>query len=295
SPKEPTRKSKRVKRPAKKSSDAPTVGVVIRETHVKSLSKKKEKITVEKRKGIDFLSEGALTEEAVTTLEKEVAKLKRNDALNSQVTDLVDEHLDSRLGATRDEFISYLSASITTRIIEQVKSQLPPILPNEVSNFAPLLIKSIITEGTKSQSKSSGKSVQSEEPEFEVVESNMPQDQEENPDFSAYIMNGLKITNLTQETLLRPAHKLLKGTHSNYAELKYDFKECYKALSEKLDWNNLEGGDYPFYLTKPLPLVMNGNRQMVPVDYFFNNDLKYLQGGILTMTYTTSLAKTKAA
>ncbi|GJZ03597.1 hypothetical protein Tco_0536872 [Tanacetum coccineum] len=40
---------------------------------------------------------------------------------------------------------------------------------------------------------------------------------------------------------------------------------------------------------------MNGNRQMVPVDYFFNNDLKYLQGGISTMTYTTSITKTKAA
>ncbi|GKB65401.1 hypothetical protein Tco_0921587 [Tanacetum coccineum] len=60
----PKRKSKRVKRPTKKSSDAPTVGVVIRETHVKSLSKKKEKMTVEKRKGIDLLSEVALTEEA---------------------------------------------------------------------------------------------------------------------------------------------------------------------------------------------------------------------------------------
>ncbi|GJU60217.1 hypothetical protein Tco_1237983 [Tanacetum coccineum] len=40
---------------------------------------------------------------------------------------------------------------------------------------------------------------------------------------------------------------------------------------------------------------MNGNRQMVPVDYFFNNDLKYLQGGISTMTYTISTTKTKAA
>ncbi|GJR23253.1 hypothetical protein Tco_0971780 [Tanacetum coccineum] len=40
---------------------------------------------------------------------------------------------------------------------------------------------------------------------------------------------------------------------------------------------------------------MNGNRKMVPVDYFFKNDLKYLQGRISTMTYTTSLTKTKAA
>ncbi|GKC05202.1 hypothetical protein Tco_0996812 [Tanacetum coccineum] len=114
-------------------------------------------------------------------------------------------------------------------------------------------------------------------------------------DFSAYIMNGLKITNLTQETLLGPAFRLLKGTRTSYAELEYDFEECYKALSEKLDWENPEGGDYPFDLTKPLPLVMSGNRQKVPVDYFFNNDLKYLQGGISTMTYTTSTTKTKAA
>ncbi|GKF29578.1 hypothetical protein Tco_0095920 [Tanacetum coccineum] len=108
-------------------------------------------------------------------------------------------------------------------------------------------------------------------------------------------MNGLKITNLTQETLLGPAFRLLKGTHTNYAELEYDVQECYKGLSEKLDWENPEGSDYPFDLTKPLPLVMCRNRQKVPVEYFFNNDLKYLQGGVSTMTYTTSITKTKAA
>ncbi|GJT52773.1 hypothetical protein Tco_0978930, partial [Tanacetum coccineum] len=64
-------------------------------------------------------------ENRVTALEKEVVELKRNDPLNTQVAALVDEHLDSRLGATKDEFMSYLSASITTRITEQVKNQLP--------------------------------------------------------------------------------------------------------------------------------------------------------------------------
>ncbi|GKB01134.1 hypothetical protein Tco_0829178 [Tanacetum coccineum] len=58
---------------------------------------------------------------------------------------------------------------------------------------------------------------------------------------------------------------------------------------------NPEGSDYPFDLTKPLPLVMSGNHEKVPVDYFFNNDLKYLQGGVLTTTYTNSITKTKAA
>nr|GFB06737.1 hypothetical protein [Tanacetum cinerariifolium] len=71
--------------------------------------------------------------------------------------------------------------------------------------------------------------------------------------------------------------------------------EVAEPAKEKLDWENPKGSDYPFDLTKPLPLVKNGNRQKVPVDYFFNNDLKYLQGGISTMTYMTSLTKTKAA
>ncbi|GKC83940.1 hypothetical protein Tco_1139657 [Tanacetum coccineum] len=70
SPEEPIGKSKRVKRPAKKSTKALTRGVVIRETPKMPLSKKKEKMTLEKRKGIDLLSEVALTEEA------HVAKIK---------------------------------------------------------------------------------------------------------------------------------------------------------------------------------------------------------------------------
>ncbi|GKD34728.1 hypothetical protein Tco_1250237 [Tanacetum coccineum] len=222
------------------------------------------------------------------------------------------------------------------------------------------------SKGTKSQPKSSGKSVQSEEPVFEVADSDMPQGQEgnlgdnedkprkettsrhdwfkkptppkeptgpdwnigkttqEGPtqnwfmnlaastfsgkslkdfdelmstpiDFSGYILNGMKIKNLTQEVLLGLAFRLLKGTSSNYAKLEYNFEECYKDLSEKLDWENPEGGDYPFDLSKPLPLIKRGKRQRVPFEFFINNDLKYLQGGISTMTYTTSTTKTKAA
>ncbi|GJZ14596.1 hypothetical protein Tco_0550273 [Tanacetum coccineum] len=203
------------------------------------------------------------------------------------------------------------------------------------------------SKGTKSQPKYTGKYVQSKEPVFEVADSDMPQDQtgnlgdnEDEPrdetvgknvgkttkegptqtwlmniaasnltdksfkdfdelmstliDFSSFVLNGLKIQNLTQEILLGPAFRLLKGTRSNYAELEYDFEECYKALSEKLDWENPEGGDYPFDLSKPLPLITWGKRQRVPFKFFINNDLKYLQGGISTMTYTTSTTKTNA-
>ncbi|GJT51551.1 hypothetical protein Tco_0977708 [Tanacetum coccineum] len=68
----------------------------------------------------------------ITTLEKEVAKLKK-DPLHTQVTTLVNEHLDTRLGETIEEFMNFISESRTTRIKEQVKDQLLQILPKEVS------------------------------------------------------------------------------------------------------------------------------------------------------------------
>nr|GFD24330.1 hypothetical protein [Tanacetum cinerariifolium] len=114
-------------------------------------------------------------------------------------------------------------------------------------------------------------------------------------DFSSYILNDLKIKNLNQEILLGPALRLLKGTRSNYAKLKYDFEECYKSLSKNLNWENPEGDDYPFNLSKPLPLISRRNRQSLPVEFLINNDLNYLQGGISTMTCTMSTTKTKAA
>ncbi|GJT85760.1 hypothetical protein Tco_1067477 [Tanacetum coccineum] len=73
----------------------------------------------------------------ITSMEKEVAELKKA---------LVDEHLDTRLGETREEFMKFLSESLTTRIKEQVKDQLPQILPKEVSNFASPMIEELIKE-----------------------------------------------------------------------------------------------------------------------------------------------------
>ncbi|GKD63836.1 hypothetical protein Tco_1305944 [Tanacetum coccineum] len=299
----------------------------------------------------------------ITTLEKEVDEINK-DPLHTQVTSLVDDHLDTRLRTTREEFMNFLSESLAARIKEQlikesrdevtltkVSSQ-PQSTYKAASTLTEFELKKILldkieknkdkdkdpsaglnrrlkkrklskdaepttgpkkkdstsgsSKGTKSQLKSSGKSVQSEEPVFEVADSDLPQDQEgnlgdnkdeprnetasrrdwfkkptppqeptdpdwniskttqEGPtqnwlmtlaaststdkslkdfdelmstpiDFSGYILNGLKIKNLTQEILLGPAFRLLKGTRSNYAELEYDFEECYKALSEKLD------------------------------------------------------------
>ncbi|GJW37972.1 hypothetical protein Tco_0060892 [Tanacetum coccineum] len=114
-------------------------------------------------------------------------------------------------------------------------------------------------------------------------------------DFSAYVLNHLKIENLTQECLVGPAFNLLKGTCKSRVELEYHFEECYKAINDQLDLHNPEEHVYPFDLSKPLPLIEDQGRQVVPANYFFNNDLEYLKGRSSSGKYTTSTTKTKAA
>ncbi|GJT90258.1 hypothetical protein Tco_1079103 [Tanacetum coccineum] len=75
---EPVKKGKRLKTPAKKSASKPATGIVIREPPVetKSKRKEKEKVDVAHGKGIELLSEVALSEKAQM---KEVRKKSLRD------------------------------------------------------------------------------------------------------------------------------------------------------------------------------------------------------------------------
>ncbi|GJZ66209.1 reverse transcriptase domain-containing protein [Tanacetum coccineum] len=85
-------------------------------------------------------------------------------------------------------------------------------------------------------------------------------------DFSAFMINRLKIDHLTQELLIGHTYDLIKGT------------------------------SYPHNLSKPLPLIPNTRgRLVIPFDHFINNDLEYLKGRSSSRKYTTSITKTKAA
>ncbi|GJV29434.1 retrovirus-related pol polyprotein from transposon TNT 1-94 [Tanacetum coccineum] len=115
-------------------------------------------------------------------------------------------------------------------------------------------------------------------------------------DFSAFVMNRLKVDTLTPELLAGLTFKLMKGSCKSLVELEYFFEEVYKATTDQLDWNNPEGQQYPHDLRKPLPLIPNSRgRQVIPFDHFINNDLAYLSGGVSSRKYTTSVTKTKAA
>ncbi|GJX65702.1 hypothetical protein Tco_0300045 [Tanacetum coccineum] len=299
---------------------------------------------------------------------------------------------DQRVSKAKDErkrYIDLVEKSVKEIIKDEVKSQLPDILPKEVSDYATPVIQSTITvsleniilaksspqlkstyeaaasltefelkkilldkirnnkdkdedppagsdqglkkrktskdvdlsrgskskepkssssKGSKSQPKSSGKSSQAKELVFETADTEMPLNQGEDLGntndqptsrklqrmtgkppltfdelmtipivFSAYVMNNLKIENLTQEYLVGPSFNLLNETCKSRVELKYHFEECYKAVTDRVDWTNPKGNGYPFDLSKPLPLIQNQGRQVVPANYFFNNNLKYVK------------------
>ncbi|GJR90725.1 hypothetical protein Tco_0214736 [Tanacetum coccineum] len=169
--------------------------------------------------------------------------------------------------------------------------------------------KSSSSKGSKSQPKSFGKSVQAEEPVFEIVDTEIPQDQggdtEDQPNVEATPMNDWfkkpdrpptpdPNWNATKSFDSRPPQKWLsKIAQAEKPPLTFD-----ELMSTPIDfsaYNNFEGHEYPFYLSKTLPLIEAQGRQVVSADYFFNNDLEYLKGGSLSRKYTTSTTKTKAA
>ncbi|GKA17918.1 hypothetical protein Tco_0697755 [Tanacetum coccineum] len=111
-------------------------------------------------------------------------------------------------------------------------------------------------------------------------------------DFSTFVMNRLKVDTLTPELLAGPTFKLKVDTLTP----EYFLEEVCKATTNRLDWNNPEGHQYPHNLYKPLPLIPNSQgRSVIPFDHFINNDLTYLRGGSSSRTYVTLVMKTKAA
>ncbi|GJR65383.1 hypothetical protein Tco_0011448 [Tanacetum coccineum] len=63
-------------------------------------------------------------------------------------------------------------------------------------------------------------------------------------DFSAFMMNRLKIDNLTQDVLIGPTYNLVKGMCKSVVELEYHLEEVFKATYDQLDWNNPEGRSF---------------------------------------------------
>nr|GEV58892.1 hypothetical protein [Tanacetum cinerariifolium] len=115
-------------------------------------------------------------------------------------------------------------------------------------------------------------------------------------DFSAFLMNRLKVNTLTPKLLAGPTYELMKGSCKSLVELKFFLEEVYKATTDQLNWVNPKGQQYPHNLLKPLPLIPKSRgHRVIPFNHFINNNLEYLYGGVSSCKYTTSVTKTKAA
>ncbi|GKC93517.1 hypothetical protein Tco_1158959, partial [Tanacetum coccineum] len=157
------------------------------------------------------------------------------------------------------------------------------------------------SRGTQSKPKSLGKSTQVEEPEFEAADTEiqMTLDKPPTPD---------RAWNKSKSIDSRPPQKWISTiakarqpprTFDELMDTPIDFSayvmnQCYKAVNDRLDWHNPEGHEDPFDLSKPLPLIEDQGRQVVPTNYFINNNLEYLKGGSSSSKYVTSTTRTKA-
>nr|GFC41100.1 hypothetical protein [Tanacetum cinerariifolium] len=105
-------------------------------------------------------------------------------------------------------------------------------------------------------------------------------------DFSNFIMNRLGVATLTPKLLAGPTYELIWGSCNSLTELEFYLVEVYKATTDQLDWVNPEGQQYPHNLLQPLPLIPNNRgRHVIPFEYFINNDLEYLRGGLSKDVY----------
>ncbi|GKB18158.1 hypothetical protein Tco_0852081 [Tanacetum coccineum] len=82
-------------------------------------------------------------------------------------------------------------------------------------------------------------------------------------DFSAFMMNRLKVDTLTPELLAGLTFKLMKGSCKSLVEFEYFLEEVYKETTDQLDWNNPKGQQYPHDLRKPLTLIPSSHGRRV--------------------------------
>nr|GEX66736.1 hypothetical protein [Tanacetum cinerariifolium] len=208
---------------------------------------------------------------------------------------------NQRVYALEKELTQLKQVDYSAQLLEAIKSQVPVVVEAHLGTRLRDTIQQVLKEEVKSEGEK--KSVDFRPPQTWI---NIISQAKQPPisfdelmstpiDFSAYVMNHLKIDNLTQDHLVGPVFNLLKGTCKSHVKLEYNIKECYKAVVDRLDWNNPEGKEYMFDLSKLLLLIMDRGRQVDLVDYFIKNDLEYLRRGSSSKRYTISKTKTKAA
>nr|GEV31530.1 hypothetical protein [Tanacetum cinerariifolium] len=199
-----------------------------------------------------------LPQQSTPTLTYTVEFEKKAQAEKDRYIDLIDENQGQDMGKTDDQPM-VMAASKQ----DLFKNPQRPMTPNLIGMLENLLILGHLKSDQQNCSSRKTSSF------FDELMSTAI-------DFLAYVMQNLKI-DLTQEHLVGPTFNLLKGTCRSRVELEYHFKECYKAATNRVDWNNLEGQEYPFNLSNPLPLIEVQGRQVILLTTSSSTTSSYLE------------------
>ncbi|GJW87324.1 hypothetical protein Tco_0162664 [Tanacetum coccineum] len=154
-------------------------------------------------------------------------------------------------------------------------------------------------DASQYQHKSFDKSAHTEEPSHTVEDSGMQQDQEFVTGENDEQPSDIEVTKADWfKKPERPPTPDLDWSKKQQVDFRppQTWIKCSKTTTERLGWHNPKNKPYSFDLRKPLPLIQDHQgRQIIPQDYFLNNDLEYLKGRELSRRYLTSVTKKKAA
>ncbi|GJS21401.1 hypothetical protein Tco_0450033 [Tanacetum coccineum] len=110
-------------------------------------------------------------------------------------------------------------------------------------------------------------------------------------DFSAFVLNRLNVQTLTPELLAGPTFELMKGTCKSLTELEYFCEEVYKATTEKLDWINPEGRQYPHDLRQPLPVKPKDSTSVTKTKAADYGHIKWIEDLVPNSMWSQTIVK----
>ncbi|GJR43826.1 hypothetical protein Tco_1311929 [Tanacetum coccineum] len=220
---------------------------------------------------------------------------EESNTANQQFLDSIDEGMKKIIKEQVKKEVSKITPKIE-KLVTELESEVLVGSSNAPSETTTTTAGKTTTTGSKTHKKSASQSAPVEEtmqttdvfeaPAHQEFETGVHDEQAEEEfqhllmvsttdTIPFLIMLGIKVYSC------RPTFELMKGTCKSLTELEYFCEEVYKATTEKLDWINPEGRQYPHDLRQPLPLVPNSQgRHVIPFHHFINNDLEYLRGGV---------------
>nr|GEV15442.1 hypothetical protein [Tanacetum cinerariifolium] len=232
--------------------------------------------------------------------------------------DQVEEDSHVTLTAVHDtqknegEAIDIIDTSVRAIIKEEVRTQLPQILPQVVLEFATPAVASLSEfELTKilidkmEEHKSYLRVDYKRELYDEVfMLKTSRDDKEKDQDPSARSVQGTKRRKSSKdvESSRDPKSQVIQLITQECNRIKSLTRVTIRnnlmtrMLPRLPDWHYAEGKQYLFDLHKTLPLIPDRRGgQVIPQDYFIENDLEYMKGRSLSRQYSKSVTKKKAA